>query len=259
MSDQALRAQRAARPGPAGRRPIREQLSHAARIVEMMMGLPAGRAGDFLPVRSETLRLGVGASLSTGRLRTLLRTYRLQAPRVELSLAALPRDEIVRRIKSGDLDIGVAPRGEQPRSIEVQDLWSEGLFAVLPAAHPLARDNAVDPSRLAGEILLTTRFDLDAPERLLAEGLSSIPNLVLRPVEADRESLFNMVSLGFGVALASASALGGYYPGVVHRPILRCGDAVRYAALWRGDNRHAALPEFMRAVRAMTERPERSR
>ena len=255
MSD----SQAAERRRPTGRRPIREQLSHAARIAEMMMGLPAGRASDFLPVQPEVLRLGVGLSLSTGRLRALLRTFRLQAPQTELSLAALPREEIVRRVKSGDLDIGFVSRGEPSKTIKVEDLWSEGLFAVLSATHPLARGNAIDPASLAGEVLLTTRLDLDAPERLLAETLSSVPNLALRPIEADRETVFNMVALGFGMAFTSASALGAYYPGIVYRPLLGCGGAVRYAALWRDDNRHAALPDFVKIARAMSERREISR
>ncbi len=225
----------------------------------MMMGLPAGRAGDFLPVRPDVLRLGVSLSLSTGRLRALLRTYRLQAPQVELSLAALPRDEIVRRVKSGDLDVGFVSHGEPSRTIKVEDLWSEGLFVVLSAAHPLARHNAIDPASLAGAVLLTTRLDLDAPERLLTEALNAVSTLALQPVEADRETVFNMVALGFGVAFTSASALGAYYPGIVYRPLLGCGGAVRYAALWRDDNRHAALPGFVKIARAMAERPEASR
>jgi DNA-binding transcriptional LysR family regulator len=252
-------AQAAERRRPAGRRPIREQLSHAARIAEMMMGLPAGRASDFLPVQPEVLRLGVGLSLSTGRLRALLRTYRLQSPEVELGLAALPRDEIVRRVKSGDLDVGFVSRGEPSRAFKVEELWSEGLFVVLAATHPLARHNAIDPASLAGEVLLTTCLDLDAPEQLLTETLPSAPTLALQPVEADRETLFNMVALGFGVAFTSASALGAYYPGIVYRPLLGCGGAVRYAALWRDDNRHAALPGFVKIARAMAERPEASR
>ena len=260
MSDQTLpprfQPQAAERRRPSGRRPLREQLSQAARIAEMMMGLPAGRASDFLPDRGEALRLGVSASLSCGRLRALLRTYRTAAPQVALSLAALPCDEVTRRIKTGELDVGVLSRHAPSRLLEVEPLWSEALFVVLPATHALARENAVDPALLAGQTLLTSRFDLDEPERLLGEAVASAPTLPLHPVEADRETLFNMVALGFGVAITSASALGAYYPGVVYRPLLRCDNAVRYAAIWRDDNRHAALADFVRTARAMAERPE---
>lgn len=260
MSDQTVpprfQVQAADRRRPLGRRPIREQLSQAARIAEMMLGLPAGRASDFLPARGETLRVGINASLSCGRLRALLRTYRTAAPHVGLSLAALPAGEIARRIKTGDLDIGVLSLSAPSRFIEVEPLWSEALFVVLPATHALARENAVDPALLAGQNLLTSRFDLDEPERLLGEAVASVPTLPLHPVEADRETLFNMVALGFGVAITSASALGVYYPGVVYRPLLGCEAAVRYVGAWRDDNHHAALGDFVRTARAMAERPE---
>jgi DNA-binding transcriptional LysR family regulator len=222
----------------------------------MMMGLPAGRASDFAPVRSEALRLGVSASLSCGRLRALLRTCRSASPRVEVSLAALPCDEVARRVRAGELDVGVLSRRAVSPHLEVETLWTEALFAVLPVDHPLARENAVDPARLAGHVLLTSRFDLDEPERLMGEAADTVPTLPLHPVEADREALFNMVALGFGVAVTSASTLGAYYPGVVYRPLLRCDQAVRYAAIWRADNRHADLPGFVQAARAMAERPE---
>jgi DNA-binding transcriptional LysR family regulator len=251
-----LQRQAADRRRSSARRPIREQLSQAARIAEMMMGLPAGRAGDFAPVRSEALRLGISASLSCGRLRALLRTCRTASPQVEVSLAALPCNEVARRIRSGELDVGVVSRPASSSRLEVEALWTEALFAVLPADHPLARENAVDPSRLAGQTLLTSRFDLDEPERLMGEAVDTVPTIPLHPVEADRETLFNMVALGFGVAITSGSALGVYYPGVVYRPLLRCDEAVRYAAIWRADNRHADLPGFVQAARAMAARSE---
>ncbi len=214
------------------------------------MGLPAGRPEDFRPADRDVLRIGVASSLSCGRLRGLLRGFRAAAPGVDVLVAALPRDTVAHRVKEGLLDVGVVCEGASSPALRSEALWREALFVVLPADHSLARDNAVDPARLTGQTLLTSRSDLGGVERLFQSALTDAPLLAVLPTEADRETLFNLVALGFGVAMTSASALGAYYPGVVYRPLLGCENAVPYAALWRGDNRKAALAHFLGAARS---------
>ncbi|MFZ0268369.1 LysR family substrate-binding domain-containing protein [Caulobacter sp.] len=232
------------------RRPLREQLSHAARIAEMMMGLPAGRPEDFGLADRDVLRIGVSSSLSCGRLRALLRGFRATATSVDMQVASLSRDTIAHRLKQGVLDIGLVC-GETPAAgLCSEPLWREALYVVLPADHPLARDNAVAPARLTGQTVLTSRSDLGGVERLCQAALAEPPLLAILPTEADRETLFNLVALGFGLAMTSASALGAYYPGVVYRPLLGCEHAVPYEALWREGNRKPALAHFLGAARA---------
>ncbi len=215
----------------------------------MMMGLPAGRPEDFRPADRDVLLLGVASSLSCGRLRAVLRGYRAAAPRVELQVAALSREMVAHRVKAGALDIGVVCEGAGSPALRSEPLWREALFVVLPAAPPLARDNAIDPAKLTGQTLLTSRLDLGGAELLLEAALADIPLLAILPMEADRETLFNLVSLGFGLAMTSASALGAYYPGVVYRPLFGCEFAIPYTALWRGDNAKPAVAHFLAAAR----------
>ena len=215
----------------------------------MMMGLPAGRPEDFRPADLDVLRLGVASSLSCGRLRGVLRGFRASTPGVELEVAALSRDTVAQRVKSGVLDVGVVCGGTSSPTLRSEPLWREALFVVLPATHPLARDNAVDPAKLTGQTLLTSLLDLGGAELLLQAALNDVPLLAIMPMEADRETLFNLVSLGFGLAMTSASALGAYYPGVVYRPLFGCEFAIPYTALWRGDNAKPAVAHFLAAAR----------
>lgn len=214
------------------------------------MGLPAGRPEDFRPADRDVLRIGVSSSLSCGRLRGLLRSFRVAATGVNLQVAALSADTLAHRVKQGVLDVGLVCADTASPGLRSEPLWREALFVVLPADHPLARDNAVDPARLTGQTLMTSRSDLGGVERLFQAALAEPPLLALLPTEADRETLFNLVALGFGLAMTSASALGAYYPGVVYRPLLGCENAIAYAALWRDDNRKPALTHFLRAARS---------
>jgi DNA-binding transcriptional LysR family regulator len=215
----------------------------------MMMGLPAGRPEDFRLPDLDVLSLGVASSLSCGRLRGVLRGFRASAPGVELQVAALTRDTVAHRVKTGVLDVGVVCEGASSPALRSEPLWREALFVVLPAGHPLAQGNAVDPAKLTGQTLLTSRLDLGGAELLLQAALADVPLLAIMPMEADRETLFNLVSLGFGLAMTSASALGAYYPGVVYRPLLGCEAAIPYTAIWRDDNVKPAVAGFLAAAR----------
>ena len=250
MSEPSIQPAAGDRRRASVRRPLREQLSQAARIAEMMMGLPAGRPEDFGLADRDVLRIGISSSLSCGRMRALLRSYRAAAAGVDVQVASLSRDTIVHRLKQGVLDIGLTCGDAPSAGLCSESLWREALYVVVPADHVLARDNAIDPARLTGQTVLTSRSDLGGVERLCQAALAEPPLLAILPTEADRETLFNLVALGFGLAITSASALGAYYPGVVYRPLLGCEHAVPYSALWRDGNRKPALAHFLAAARS---------
>jgi len=241
---------------PAGS--MRGQAAQAARIVEMMMGIRPDRQRDFMPPPPLALRLGLPSSLSCGRARQAVKDFVAAAPDVELLISALPSDDIARRVKQGGLDVGLVCHRAQPQGCQSEPLWREALFVVLPETHRLARDNAVSPEDLRGETLLSTRRDYPGAQEWLADA-AAWPLMVLLPLEADRETLFNLVALKFGVALASGSALGVYYPGVVYRPLRGGEEAVPYCALWRDRDTHPGLDRFLQAARGAAQRPEMRR
>ena len=237
---------------------MRGQASQAARIVEMMMGIRPDRSEDFMPAPPLALRLGLSSSLSCGRARQAVKDFVAAAPDMELLVSALPSDDVARRVKQGGLDIGLVCHKTQPQGCRSETLWCEALFVVLPETHRLARDNAVSPDDLRGETLLSTRRDLPGVQEWLAD-TAAWPLMAPQPLEVDRETLFNLVALGFGVALASGSALGVYYPGVVYRPLRGCEEAAPYRALWRERDVHPGLERFLEAARAAARRPEARR
>jgi DNA-binding transcriptional LysR family regulator len=195
------------------------------------------------------LRIGVCSSLSTGRLRDALKAYRATAPDVHIALTIAPGTQLHREVVTGRLDLALVCDKVEPLFVEVEELWREPLFAVLPEGHRLAKDNAIDPALLNGETLLRSKRDLAAADALLFKQLRTIPNLKIEPVDADRETLFNLVALGFGIGFTSGSSLGVYYPGVVFKPILKAEAAVPYCALWMHTNPKPELRAFLDLAR----------
>ena len=67
--------------------------------------------------------------------------------------------------------------------------------------------------------------------------------------EAGRDSLMNLVGLGFGVALVEGGALGTFYPGVVYRPIASPWTVLPFYAVWRPSRDNLELGPFLSAAR----------
>ena len=246
---------------PASRSPtaagqtVRGQVARAGRIFEMMMGVRPNRADDFMPPAPRALLLGVCSSLSCGRARQAIKSFAPQARDIQLLISALPSDEVVRRVRQGGLDVGLVCEPGEPKGCRAEPLWHEALFVVLPETHRLSRENAVAPADLRGETLLSTRRDPPGAQTWLSRS-QAWPLMALQPLEADRETLFNLVALEFGIAVTSGSALGAYYPGVVYRPLLGCEAAVPYRVIWRDEPGHPGLPPFLEAMRQAARAPE---
>src|SRR3546814_698490 len=63
--------------------------------------------------------------------------------------------------------------------------------------------------------------------------------------QVGRENLMNMVGMGFGLALASASTLGVVYRGVKFVPVVDDHDKLRVSAVWSAKNDNAALKRLV--------------
>src|SRR3546814_9299459 len=63
--------------------------------------------------------------------------------------------------------------------------------------------------------------------------------------QVGRENLMNMVGMGFGLTLASASTLGVVYRGVKFVPVVDDHDKLRVSAVWSAKNDNAALKRLV--------------
>ena len=86
---------------------------------------------------------------------------------------------------------------------------------------------------------------------LVAPVLFPAAAVLLAPVE--RATLSDLVSLGFGLALEPASAMGAFHPGVSVRPIAGPIAPIAFHAVWRGSNRNPELERFLADARAHAE------
>jgi len=199
------------------------------------------------------LTVGFVPSASVGPLPELLRVFRGRHPGVELFLRELPPDDLVAGLQAGALDLAVLYLPVAEPALAELTIAREPLVAALPQGHRLAR--ARSPLRLAS--LRAEPFVLPARHHmpgLHARVLESCRRAGFEPraVQDDvwlLQTVLGLVAAGLGVALVPASVEKLGRAGVAFRPLRDPGPPVELGALWRADDRSAALRNLVAVLR----------
>lgn len=202
-----------------------------------------------------SLRIGLSSSLSWGFLRELIRRAHSAPGAPELSFQEGTAGEIVRAVRRGDVDAGFVKSPAGLSGLKVEELWRERLMAAVPEGHPLTFDNEASAEALRKETFLIAGepSDRDCQIQLIETVIGGPPAGIKRfPVE--RDTLINLVGLGFGVALVNGSSLGAFYPNVVYVPVAGGADAAPFRLVWKGDDHKPELGVFLATARALAAR-----
>ena len=148
LIDRSTRTATLTAAGEAAIEPARAALAAAAavrRAVDDVRGV----------VRGE-LTLGMVTGCEVVPWFAALAGFRTDHPGITVDLAEGDSATLVDRLRVGELDAGlVAVAGEVPGGLESAPIISEGLGALVPAGHPLARRRTVSLATLAEQPLVT--------------------------------------------------------------------------------------------------------
>lgn len=232
------------KPTSAGRAVLRI----ARLILEQVDALvDTGRSGG----RGEAGHLAMGfcTSISTGNLRATLGQFKKQLPQIELTTIERSRDRLMTALRSGTIDVVVAPGRLASKDVKALPLWSERILISLPQDHGLAVREIVHWTDLCKETVLLSQYD---PGREL-EGLL-ISKLVLpedRPKierhDVSRGIIKSLISMGMGLSLVMESDIGASFAGLVYRELQDGTGPSRldFYAHWRDDNDNPVLTRFL--------------
>jgi len=114
-----------------------ELLLAEARLIIAKVGSTVRSLGANGSAAEGLLRIGVGASVSTGFMRELLRSWVAEHPHVALELVEAEPREHLAGIADRRFDVTFVSGLLDRDPFDVEKLWDEPVCAALPSAHPL--------------------------------------------------------------------------------------------------------------------------
>jgi LysR family hydrogen peroxide-inducible transcriptional activator len=157
-------------------------------------------------------------------------------PRLELRLYEYQTEQILERLESGDIDLGILALPIAVDGFETQELFTEPFVVAMPDQHRLAKRDHVKIDDLNGETLLL----LEDGHCLRDQALEVCSRIDLHEKQDFRatslETLRQMVATGAGVTLLPELASRGAYgnaKGVTIRPFARPAPSRQVGGVWR--------------------------
>lgn len=175
---------------------ILDEAESAVEAVRAVRGLKLGR-------------VSIGASTTPGNylLPTLLASFHRLHPGVSVKLEVGNTRQIEQRVADADLDVGLVGQDVRHRGLSVERFCDDGLVAVAPKEHPLARRRRIPVKTLAAERVLTREEGSATWELTLAwfrrHGCEPALVMDLDSPEATKHA----VAAGLGIALLSEHAV----------------------------------------------------
>lgn len=148
-----------------------------------------------------TLHLGGGMTVCLHVFPKLLKEFRKQHPKVEIKLTTGATPQLLERLRSGALDVGLLTLPVEGTDLVQVPVMREELLLVMPPNHKLAKLRRIAPDDLAGQTWVlfergsSTRRVID--EMLLRDGIR--PRIVMETENVEILKALTMIGMGLTV------------------------------------------------------------
>ena len=234
------------------------QLTEAGRALKERVEAILPTLDDALDVTRLTalgelgrLEIGYIAAAMWSVLPPVLEEHRRRFPLVSFRIHELVMGgEQLEPLLDGSLDAAFVRPIAVFRTVTFEPLCREQLVAVLPVRHRLAGRDTIDLSELAEErFVLMSRTAYPDSHDLYEHACRDAGFTPTVVDEGDSPNAMHMVSSGFGVGLAPASACRSGIPGVVFVPLSRPTPELELAVAYRTGNTSKLLAGLLQAAR----------
>jgi DNA-binding transcriptional LysR family regulator len=222
----------------------RRTLEDADRAAEDAKRAAAGELGH--------LRIAFSWSTRFETLPALGRAFRASHPDVELLSQEMWNARMPPAFRNGSIDIALSLCPEIAADLELAPIRKERLVALLPEAHPLAREEAIPLSALAAEDFIV--FPREIAPRLHDAFMAIYRRAGFEP-RVRNESFHTGWDLGVladipAVGMAPQTVAGGLPDGIVAVALSEPTDSLETCLVWRADDASPAVAAFVAAARS---------
>jgi LysR family transcriptional regulator, hydrogen peroxide-inducible genes activator len=166
----------------------------------------------------------------------VMQKIRKAAPQLGLMLYEYQTEELLKRLRDGEIDLGIVALPVLQDGLETRTLYEEAFTVALPNHHPLAAKTTIKVSDLKGQTLLL----LEDGHCLRDQALEVCSRVDVREAEDFRatslETLRQMVVAGLGVTLLPELAVEspfGSQRGLTIRQFSKPAPSRTVGAVWR--------------------------
>ncbi len=198
---------------------------------------------------SGELRLGVRSPPLGDPLRGMLARWRTEYPDVRLITHELSDHEIFADLVARRIDVALVPSFTPWPQIVMEPLYRERMVAAIPQDHALARRHALKWDDLHREKVFVQDWVNSHAMREFYASMIGI-GLPLESVPAGKQTVFSLVSAGFGVTLAQQSQAEVNFPGVIFKPIDEENARVEFCLAWSPTSECAVIGRFLASMRS---------
>lgn len=196
------------------------------------------------------VRVGATHTFNIGLIPECVALFLARHPTVKICVEELPADDIGVKLRSGDLDIGIAYRPSGPTDLSFEPLYNEEMVLVVAATHPLAGRRRIRMVELHQQplVLLPPRFTTRTMLDECFAACGAEPSVV-----AEMSTVAPMIGLVLRApvgTIVSANAVPPELPGLRTVPIESPTPIRTPGLLWRAQGtKAAALQAFAVIVR----------
>src|SRR5271167_1501207 len=172
----------------------------------------------------------------------VMQKLRKTLPRLKLMLYEYQTESLLKRLRDGEVDVGIMALPAPPDGLESRELYREAFTVALPNNHPLAAKSTIKVQDLKGQTLLL----LEDGHCLRDQALDVCSRVDVREAEDFRatslETLRQMVVAGLGITLLPELAVEppfGSQRGMTIRQFSKPAPSRSVGAVWRKSSTRA--------------------
>ena len=200
------------------------------------------------------LKMGLIPTIGPYLLPRVMQKIRKAVPQLGLMLYEYQTEELLKRLREGEIDLGVMALPVMQDGLESRALYDEAFTVALPAHHALGAKSTIKVQDLKGQTLLL----LQDGHCLRDQALEVCSRVDVREAEDYRatslETLRQMVVAGLGVTLLPEMAVESPYGsqrGLAIRPFANPKPSRTVGAVWRkSSTREAAISAVCGVIEA---------
>jgi DNA-binding transcriptional LysR family regulator len=201
-----------------------------------------------------SIKIGVEASLSNGFMRDLISDYKNRYPHVSIQILEGALREQIIDLTERNIDFAFTFTRPSKSAYDVDVFWNSSNYVILPINHALADRPSIAWDDIKDEHFIVSAGAAGAgvDEYIIKHSRQFGLSPSLERYKVSRETLINLVGIGFGITVVSEASAAIKIPGTILKKIANNGDQIKCYGAWLPQNDNPAFRRFLNLARSMS-------